>query len=92
LSNKTGLGKKLKLPALEFDKLQKLVDALEPFAEYTKQLSSRKSSIAEILPIYYSVQSMLKDDADSQLNIKKQIEKTIAERLATRMHEMKDNT
>jgi len=88
LSNKTGLGKKLKLPALDFDKLQKLVDALEPFAEYTKELSSRDSSIANILPIYYSIKYMLINDSDSQLDVKQQVEKTIAERLIYRMHEM----
>jgi hypothetical protein len=38
------------LPALNFECLQNLVTALEPFAEYTKQLSARDSSVAEILP------------------------------------------
>lgn len=91
VSKKTGKAKDLKLPLLDFDKLQKLVDALEPFAEYTKQLSSRKSSIADILPIYYSVQSMLKSDSNSQLDVKEQVQKTIAERLSARMDEMKEN-
>jgi len=82
----------LKLPSLNFEKLQKLIDALEPFAEYTKQLSSRKSSIAEILPIFYSVNSMLKNDTTSQLDEKEQIEQAIAEGLTDRMHDMKNNS
>jgi len=90
-SKKTGQAKDLKLPSLDFDELQELVDALEPFAEYTKQLSSRKSSISEILPIFYSIQSMIKSDSSSHLGVKEQVQTTIAERLIDRMHEMKDD-
>jgi len=79
------------LPSLDFDKLQKLVDVLEPFAEYTKQLSSRKSSIAEILPIFYSIKSMLNNDSNSQFDVKEQVEKVIIERLTDRMNEMENS-
>lgn len=79
------------MPSLDFDKLQKLVDVLEPFAEYTKQLSSRKSSIAEILPIFYSIKSMLNNDSNSQFDVKEQVEKVIIERLTDRMNEMENS-
>jgi len=91
VSKKNGAKKLLKLPSLDFDELQKLIDALEPFAEYTKQLSSRKSSVAEILPIFYSVKSMLNNHLTSQLDAKQKVEKKITERLIDRMGEMKDN-
>lgn len=91
VSKKTGKNKKIKLPSLDFEKLEMIVNALEPFFYYTKQLSSRKSSIAEILPIFYSVKSMFSNDLSSESNAKELIEQTIAEKLIFRMQEMEKN-
>jgi len=73
-----------KLPALNFGTLQNLITALEPFAEYTKQLSARDASIAEILPIYYAVKAMSRSTTS-------QVTKDAVNGLIDRMAEMENS-
>jgi hypothetical protein len=51
--NESGNKTSYKIPALDFDKIEIIVKALESLAELTKQLSLQDASAADILPIYY---------------------------------------
>lgn len=79
------------MPALNFDELQLLVDALQPFAEFTKQLSARDASISEILPIYYVIKNMANSDEDEDQNIVTKIQNVCAQKLIGRMEKMVDD-
>lgn len=42
-----------KLPSLNFDEIETIIEALKPLAGLTKELSSKDASVSDILPIYY---------------------------------------
>ena len=52
---------------LDFDVLEKIIDVLQPFDIFTKELSLRTASISSILPVYYLLRNLLSVDNDSEL-------------------------
>jgi hypothetical protein len=42
-----------KLPSLNFDEIESIIEALKPLAGLTKQLSSKDAWVSDILRIYY---------------------------------------
>jgi hypothetical protein len=77
-------GEKTTLPVLDYQKLQSLVDALQPIAECTKQLSSRDSTIAAILPTYELLAGWL-NPMKLKTNTTERVRRIVAEGLQTRM-------
>jgi len=51
--DESGNKEQYKIPTLNFDEIEILVEALKPLANLTKQLSLRDASVADILPIYH---------------------------------------
>jgi hypothetical protein len=44
---------------VDFDFLEKLLDILRPFEEFTQLLSSRNASISMVLPVFYALKHHL---------------------------------
>jgi hypothetical protein len=80
-----------KIPALDFEELEILVEALKPLADLTKQLSLRDASVADILPIYYVFMRQWPPTELVENDKVKQLRQNITIGLDKRMKEMKSN-
>jgi hypothetical protein len=83
--------KKWSIPDLSYNELAQLTDALQPISDFTKQLSSRDSSIASILPIYETLRSSV-NPTNLRLDSRSRVQQIIAEELEERMTSMKDSS
>jgi len=84
-----GNTEKYKIPALNFEDLQILVEALKLLAELTKKLFLRDASVADILPIYYVSMSKWPPSKSIEENKVGQLRQKITIGLDKRMKEMK---
>lgn len=78
-----------KIESLDFDKIEVLVTALKPIHELTAQLSSRDSSVADILPVYRMFTSKWPVDGKFENDEVGQIRQKITLNLEKRMKQMK---
>lgn len=91
MRDKSGNKLKYRIPSLDFEKIEIIVEALAPLAELTKKLSLKDASVADILPIYRVFMRCWSPDETFENDEVSQIRQNVTIGLDSRMKKMKLN-